>query len=421
MLSYVDDGMVVVAGASKEVCAMTLSETFDDMDRVARGRGMGFSVIKTDWLGFGRGWDGIDFGNVRKEPVGVLRCLGFFFNVGNDFSSHIEYWTKRALGMRGRIAAVGRRFGSIRGVGAWELWRLISAVFVPTIGYGMEWIGDDQKVINTIHVHTNDCIRSGFHTPLRTANNILLGETGIPPWHVRLRYFRRRSYLRMISYRYGEGLPWFGSVRNSWGEMNVVPVRTRSEQVLLHGAPLCDIGRDKFTAIEIHNETFHCASNDRDGTVAYCDSARNRDGTGAAFVVYQYGRFSEAQGHKLPDDWTVVECELVAMLWALDHLAASGARRAVVFTDSKVALLIISSMALLGYHSSVWEAFVPRINALDEVAFGWSPGHARIAGNDMADVAAGRAARTGDTNGRLVDFGLRAHGAAKKKMLSEWR
>ena len=89
--------------------------------------------------------------------------------------------------MRRRITAVGRRFGSIGGVGAWEMWRLISAVFIPTIGYGVEWIGDDKKAVGTVQVHTNDCIRSMFRTPLRTANNILLGEAGIPPWHVRLR------------------------------------------------------------------------------------------------------------------------------------------------------------------------------------------------------------------------------------------
>ena len=83
--------------------------------------------------------------------------------------------------------------------------------------------------------------------------------------------------------------------------------------------------------------------------------------------------------------------------------------------------MIINSMAPREYHSSVWEAFVPCINALDEIAFGWSPGHAGIAGNEMADVAAGRAARAGGAIGELADFGLRAHGAAKRKMLSEWR
>jgi len=91
VLSYVDDGIVVVAGESRRLCATVLSEVFDDMDRVARGRGMGFSAIKTDWLGFGPGWEGMNVGGIVKEPVGVLRCLGFFFNVAGDFSSHVEY------------------------------------------------------------------------------------------------------------------------------------------------------------------------------------------------------------------------------------------------------------------------------------------------------------------------------------------
>jgi len=127
------------------------------------------------------------------------------------------------------------------------------------------------------------------------------------------------------------------------------------------------------------------------------------DGTGVAFLIYQNGRFGEASGYKLPDDWSVVECELVAILWALKQLDQLGIRRAVVFTDWKAALEIIGSMTKHGYRSAIWEAFVPAINALDEVAFGWSPRHVGIAGNEIAHVAARRAAKAGNRAGCLID------------------
>jgi len=225
------------------------------MDRVAKGRRMSFSAIKTDWMGFSGGWEGIELGSVRKKRVDVLRCLGFFFNVAGDFSSHVECWTKRALDVRRRISAVGRWFGSIGRVGAWEMWRLITAVLIPTVGYCAEFTGGDAKSVSTMPIHTNDCIRPCFRAPLNTANNIVLGEAGIPPWIIQLRYIRRWCYLRMISYRYGDNLPWFGCVRKSWGERGVVPVRTWSEKVLLRGPPLCDISKDKFDAVEMHDQT----------------------------------------------------------------------------------------------------------------------------------------------------------------------
>jgi len=47
VLSYVDDGVIAVAGISRGTVVVRMGEVFEDCRRVAGLRGMGFSVMKT--------------------------------------------------------------------------------------------------------------------------------------------------------------------------------------------------------------------------------------------------------------------------------------------------------------------------------------------------------------------------------------
>jgi len=66
------------------------------------------------------------------EAVDDLRVLGFRFNMYGNFSAHVDYWLKRGLEVRGRISAMGRRFGE-GAILAWGTHRLIQAAYLPTV------------------------------------------------------------------------------------------------------------------------------------------------------------------------------------------------------------------------------------------------------------------------------------------------
>src|SRR5437588_344292 len=126
IVSYVDDGVIMVAARSCEAAQYHAGELFADCDRIARARGMGFSALKTQWIGFGdKAWDGMDLMGECILPSEDLRVLGYWFNVFLNFSAHVRYWLDRGLGVRKRIAALGRRYGSVGGLGAWETYRLV--------------------------------------------------------------------------------------------------------------------------------------------------------------------------------------------------------------------------------------------------------------------------------------------------------
>jgi len=74
--------VILVAANGKDLVRDTLAELFDDCGRVARGRAMGFSPLKTKWIGFGNGdWGALGIGRRDVKPVETLRVLGYWFNV----------------------------------------------------------------------------------------------------------------------------------------------------------------------------------------------------------------------------------------------------------------------------------------------------------------------------------------------------
>ena len=149
----------------------------------------------------------MDIDGELLTPVEDLRVLGYRFNVFLNMSSHVSYWLERGLGVRRRISALGRRFGSDGGLDARCTYRLFQAAYLPTVYYGLEFVTDYMPYVKRIQVHVNDCLQSLFRCPMKLANNIMLAEFGTPPVHIQGRYLQRRCYSRMINYRYCDGHP----------------------------------------------------------------------------------------------------------------------------------------------------------------------------------------------------------------------
>ena len=183
-----DDTVIVAASDSRELTRQVLAERFLECNRIARDRGMGFSKIKTKWIGFGgTTWEDLDIDNEKLMPVEDLRVLGYRFNVFLNMSSHVSYWLERGLGIR-RSSALGRRFGSEGGLDAWCTYHLFQAAYLLTVYYGLEFVTDYMSYVKRIQVHINDCLQSLFRIPLKLANNILLAEFGNLQVHIQGRY-----------------------------------------------------------------------------------------------------------------------------------------------------------------------------------------------------------------------------------------
>ena len=116
-VSYVDDGVIAMAGDTRGMVKGRLEESFVECRIVAVGHGIPFSRLKTEWIGFGDG----DWGSCRLNGADVsfiddLQILGFRFGRDRSMDNHVKYWTQRGLEVQGRIGAIARRFGGVGGI-----------------------------------------------------------------------------------------------------------------------------------------------------------------------------------------------------------------------------------------------------------------------------------------------------------------
>ena len=419
VISYVDDAVIAVAASSQSLAKYIAAEIFEDCCNVARARGLDFAPLKTEWIGFGDlPWDPLGLGPAVLPPVEDMRVLGYRFNRHLNWSTHVDYWLRRGLGVRNRISAVTRRFGDTGGAGAWEAFRLVQGAYLPTVYFGLEFVGDYDRYVKRIQVHVNDTLRHVFRLPFKLANNILLAEFGIPPVHIQSRYLQRRCYARMISYRFGDEFPFFGCIRDGWAQDGVVAEAVSSEAVTV-GVPDCLIVRDKDAAIARHAEMWDQYL-DEDRHVVYTDGSSMSGKSGAGWVQYDRGLREEPVSEGLPPAFCALECEIWAVYRALCSL--QDCLPVTVFLDCLPVVEMLGKLGSENRNHGLAKLFAVVLGRVGVVTLVWIPGHRGIGGNEVADVAA----RAGWDRGvvaesRGVEFGVGNGMLARDLRVEEWK
>jgi len=133
--SYVDDGAIAAATNSTDETKRLLSDTFQECKSIANMRGMNFSSRKIEWIGIGKD----DRRKLRveeeedKRMVEEIRILGYRVDKDGKMRGHVEYWTERGVGVKGRIAGLSRSFGSEGGLKTSKCLRLIQEAYLPMV------------------------------------------------------------------------------------------------------------------------------------------------------------------------------------------------------------------------------------------------------------------------------------------------
>ena len=422
--SYVDDRAILISTDRIDSTKEGLREYFGMCNEVAQGRGMSFSPKKIEWIGFGEeDWGSMEIEGVSTREVKEIRIIGYRLGKDRGLKGHIEYWLERGMGVRRRIGAISRRYGSEGGLGAWECMRLIQSVYFPTVYYGLEFVSRFSKLVQQVQVEVNDTLRSVFRAPRRYANKILWAETGSVPVEVVARMAQRKGYARHIKWKYGKDYPWYGKVAEEWKDNRVVEQMLLSEKVI-RTTPGVYIIKDKDKAIKEHGD----ASENRvpeEEVWCYTDRAKNHGMAAASWVVVaENGLIEEEHGMRVPDSWSITKIEISAIIMALKDLERLGKKRIRLFSDSMTGLEMIKLMKNEGTSSSLWDKLAECLDGWESVRMDWIPGHKGVYGNEAADrVAKAYKNRRLNENGRWkeVDYNVDQTTLLREIRTAEWQ
>jgi len=177
---------------------------------------MRFRHWKMVWLGPGDqpSTDLVLEDGTSIPPGNELHLLVYWFNNFLAMSTHVSYWLERGLGIRRRIAWMARRFAGSSGLGEWKFsgYCRQQTSTCPQSTMALSFLTDNSSYVKQIQVHDNDCLRSLVQYPPDLTNNILSGQFGTVPVHIRGRMLKGRCYSRMINCKYRAELPFYGEI-----------------------------------------------------------------------------------------------------------------------------------------------------------------------------------------------------------------
>src|SRR5437879_4975922 len=149
--------------------------------------------------------------------------------------------------------------------------------------------------------------------------------------------------------------------------------RQTSERVL-DQCPRVMVGKGKEVMAARHRLLFKELSSSSD-LVVYTDGSKTSEGAGVAWAVFVRGNVTGAGGCAVPRSWSIVECELFAVVCALRACRGTAKGKPVhLFLDCMPALILIENMMSDGDSAEMWEVMVPLLNEFTSVSFGWVPG-----------------------------------------------
>jgi len=282
---------------------------------------------------------------------------------------------------------MGRRFGSNGGLDAWCTYRLFQAAYLLTVYFGLEFVTDYASYVKRIQVHVNDCLRSLFRCPMKLATNIMLAKFGTPPVQLQGRYLQRRCFSRMINYRYCDNHPWFGSIRGDWEVEGMLAYPMLSDKVATT-VPSFNVSKGKELAARLFYEAYEEAVLIPDLIMIYTDGSKSDKGTVVAWTTEECGMTKGARAFATPSSWSIVECEIFAIIAALRDVHSEFHGVVIIVSDCIPAIMCIAQMESEGESAGMWDVLTPLFNRFSGVGICWIPGHHGIAGNEMSDAKA---------------------------------
>ena len=418
---FVDDLAIWYSASSTRLMTRQLQLAVARLEKWSEENGLRFSTAKTVAVHFcRRRCSDTDLGirlNGQIIPTeSVARFLGVQFDRRLTYKPHFKMLRERCFRSLNVLKCVSRTsYGADRST-LLLLYRSITRSKLDYACFVYDGAGESSKrSLDTVHHASLRVVTGAFRTSPASS---LLAEAHEPPlacrrlmlgmrYALKIRQFPTHpSYPHIFSRRFlsiSEGSTlgsalfcsrmqnlFVNSGLSLRDVMRVEPTTSPPWQAIQPRVDisLTDVKKGDILPAESLSRAMALLSSYEGYNLIYTDGSKTADGVGCAFVSGH-----DSRSFSLPTNSSVFTSELVAISKALCYVEVGTEDLHLILTDSLSSLLALRSFN--PRHPFVHD-ILSRLTSLDQagksVQFCWVPSHVGIAGNERADVAAGRAA-----------------------------
>jgi len=195
----------------------------------------------------------------------------------------------------------------------------------------------------------------------------------------------------MINYRYCDDHPRFGAIRGDWEVEGMLAYPMLSDEMRTT-VPSFNVSKGKELAARLFYEAYEDAVLIPDLLMIYSNGSKNDKGTAVAWTTEECGMTEGARAFATPSRWSIVECEIFAIIAALRDVRLAFDGMVIIFSDCIPAIMCIAQIEPEGESAGMWDVLTPLFKRFSAVHVCWIPGHVSIAANEMSDAKAKEAA-----------------------------
>ena len=450
---FVDDFAIWCTSLSTPVMERQLQMAVTKLERWATNNGFRFSTAKTRAMHFCRRRGDCHGVPLRLYGVPIpldrtVRFLGLTMDSRLTYKEHFSLLREKCMKVLNVLKCVSRTtYGSDRAT-LLLLYRslLRSKLDYASIVYDSA-CKTSKRTLDTIHNAALRTVTGAFRT---SPTHSILAEVHEPPLALRrsmlsMRYAcRLRQFPEHPTYEYVfsrriiavfqggrsvRAVPLCVRVGSLFQEANIrlrgVATVTTSRippweiAVPSPDISLAEFKKSEMSVVEARSRALERISLYCDHTQYFTDGSKTEGGVGCSFVNGPVTR-----SFTLPSHATVFTAELVAIHKALCFIEVSDDYLNVIFTDSLSSLLALSDFNTSHpIIQNILTLLTSLHRAEKSVEFCWIPSHVGISGNEQADEAAKRAARSQCTRSLPLpanDFLSVCSSYIRKKWQEDW-
>jgi len=152
--------------------------------------------------------------------------------------------------------------------------------------------------------------------------------------------------------------------------------------------PSFNVSKGKELAARLFHEAYEEAVLIPDLLIIFTDCSKRDKGTAVAWTTEECGMTEGARAFATASSWSIMECEIFAIMAALRDVRSEFHGTIIIFSDCIPAIMCIEQMEPEGESAGMWDVWTPLFNHFSAVQLCWIPGHYGNAGNEMLDAKA---------------------------------